>query len=130
MTSSEPSKCKRLAPGDTVMVDLRAELVAGEYVWQWNTTVHDAGGAQKARFRQSTLLGVPLSAASLRRRDATHVPTLGEDGEVDRHVLEAMAGGRSLGHIARELATRFPGRFSRLEAALEHVADLSVRYKV
>lgn len=72
---------------------------------------------------------MPLAAESLRRRAATHVPTLGEDGEVDRHVLEAMARGRSLGEVARELATRFPGRFSRFEAALDHVADLSVRYK-
>ena len=53
----------------------------------------------------------------------------GEDGEVNRHVLEAMAGGRSLGAIARELATRFPGRFSMFKETLDHVADLSVRYK-
>ena len=44
-------------------------------------------------------------------------------------VLEAMAGGRSLGAIARELATRVPGRFSMFKAARDHVADLSVRYK-
>ena len=118
-----------LEPGDQVVVDLRAELVVGEYVWRWNTTVTGADGEPRWRYRQSTLLGVPLSAASLRRRASTHVPMLGEDGEVDRHVLEAMAGGRSLGAIARELATRFPGRFSMFKAALDHVADLSVRYK-
>ena len=116
-------------PDDQVVVDLRADLVVGEYVWRWNTTVTGADGEPRWRYRQSTLLGVPLSAASLRRRASTHVSTLGEDGEVDRHVLEAMAGGRSLGAIARELATRFPGRFSMFKAALDHVADLSVRYK-
>ena len=110
-----------LEPGDQVVVDLRAELVVGEYVWRWNTTVTGADGEPKWRYRQSTSLGVRLAS--------THVSTLGEDGEVDRHVLEAMAGGRSLGAIARELATRFPGRFSMFKAALDHVADLSVRYK-
>ena len=116
-------------PDDQVVVDPRAELVVGECVWLWNTTVTGADGEPGWRYRQSTLLGVPLFAASLRRRASTHVPTLGEDGEVDRHVLEAMASGRSLGAIARGLATRFPGQFSMFKAALDHVADLSVRYK-
>ena len=98
-------------------------------MWRWNTTVIGANGESRWRDRQSTLLGVPLSAASVRRRATIHVPTLGEDGEVHRRVLEAMARGQSLGEIARELVTRFPGRFSRFEAALDHVADLSVRYK-
>ena len=66
-----------LEPGDQVVVDLRAELVVGEYVWRWNTTVTGADGEPRWRYRQSTLLGVPLSAASLRRRASTHVSTLG-----------------------------------------------------
>ncbi len=37
-----------------------------------------------------------------------------------------MATGRSLAEIARGVLTRFPGRF---QAALDQVADLSVRYK-
>ena len=60
---------------------------------------------------------------------STHVPVLGSDAAVDRHALGAMTDGRSLGDIARELLTRFPGRFRRFEAALDHVGDLSVRYK-
>ncbi len=91
-------------------VDLRAELVGGEYVWRWNTTVTGVDGESGWRCRQSTLLGVPLSAASLGRLASTHVPTLGE--------------------TARELLTRFPGWFSRFEAALHYVGDLSVRYKI
>ena len=87
------------------------------------------GGEPRWRYRQSTLLGVPLAAASLRRRTSTHVPTLGEDAEVDRHILDVMLNGTSLGEIARELLTRFPDRFDRFQAALDHVADLSVRYK-
>ena len=64
-----------------------------------------------------------------RRRASAHVPRLFEDAEVDPHLLGAMADGRSLGDIARGELTRFPGRFSRFQAALDHVADLSVRYK-
>ena len=125
------SRSVSLERGDHVTVDLRAELVTGAYVWRWNTTVRggSADSVPKASFRQSTLFGVPLSAASLGRRAATHVPTFGPDAEVDRHVLEAMADGRSLGAIAQALLTRFPGRFSRFEAALDRVGDLSVRYK-
>ena len=120
-----------LEQGDRVTIDLPAEFVAGEYVWRWHTTVR--GGSDdsvpKASFRQSTLFGVPLSAASLRRLATTHVPAFGPDAEVDRYVFEAMAGGRSLGEIAQELLTRFAGRFDRFDAALDRVGDLSVRYK-
>jgi hypothetical protein len=48
---------------------------------------------------------------------------------VDRFIFEAMATGRSLAEIARGVLTRFPGRFDRFQAALDQVADLSVRYK-
>ena len=119
----------RLLAGDLVAVDLRAELVGGEYVWRWDTSVTGSGGESRWRYRQSTLLGVPLSTVDLERRASTHVPTLGEAADVDSFILEAMTTGRSLGEIARELATRFPVRFRRFPAALEHVAALSVRYK-
>lgn len=118
-----------LEPGDRVGLDLRAELLSDQYVWRWNTTVTGADGEARRRFSQSTLFGVPLSVDSLRRRASTHVPVLGPDAAVDRHALGAMTDGRSLGDIARELLTRFPGRFRRFEAALDHVGDLSVRYK-
>jgi protein arginine N-methyltransferase 1 len=118
-----------LEQGDQVVVDLRADLVAGDYVWRWSTTATGSGGKTRWCHRQSTFQGLPLSADSLRRRAATYVPVLGPDAEMDRHVLEAMMGGRSIGEIAREVLTRFPGRFSRFEAALDHVGDLSVRYK-
>ena len=118
-----------LEAGDRLAVDLRAELVGGDYVWRWNTTVTGDDGATRSRYRQSTLLGVPLAAASLRRRASTYVPVLGPDAEMDRHALETMMCGRSLGETAREMMTRYPGRFTRFEAALDHVGDLSVRYK-
>ena len=119
----------RLLPGDLVTLDLRAQLVGVDYVWRWNTSVTGVGGESRWRFRQSTLLGVPLSADSLGRRASTYVPTLGDDAEVDRHVLDVMLSGASLGEIARALLTRFPHRFDRFQTALDHVADLSVRYK-
>ncbi len=118
-----------LEPGDHVAVDLRAELVGGDYVWRWATTATGSDGRPRWRCRQSTLQGVPLSPASLARRAASYVPVLGPDAEMDRDALEAMAGGGSLGEIARALLTRYPGRFSRFEVALDHVGDLSVRYK-
>ena len=54
---------------------------------------------------------------------------LGVDAEVDQQILDMMLSRTSLGEIARELLTRFPDRFDRFQAAQEHVADLSVRYK-
>jgi protein arginine N-methyltransferase 1 len=118
-----------LAPGDEVEVEICADLVGEDYVWRWSTTVTASDGRQpKARFRQSSFLGEPLSSAGLTRRHPEHVATLGDDGRVAAFVLGAMTGARSVGDIARELAGRFPAMFADQAAALAETASLVDRY--
>jgi protein arginine N-methyltransferase 1 len=116
-----------LSPGDRVRVELQARLVAGDYVWVWNSTIERAG-QPPVEFRQSTFLANPPSPARLRKRADGFRATLDHDGRIDAYVLGRMDGSATLGEIARELAERFPARFPTWEAALAHVGRLSEQY--
>jgi type I protein arginine methyltransferase len=50
--------------GDRVTLQIRADLVRGDYVWRWNTALN---GTQK--FDQSTFFGMPVACNSLRPPD-------------------------------------------------------------
>jgi type I protein arginine methyltransferase len=119
-----------LAADDAVTLKLSAHLVGEDYVWSWDTRIADRAGAErvKADFRQSEFFGAPLSPAKLRKRAASHVPELNEEGRIDRLILALMNDGKSLGDIARELSAQFPERFARWQDALTRVGELSVRY--
>lgn len=119
-----------LAVGDVVIVELRAALVCDDYVWSWKATVLDEGlnDRVKARFDQSTLYGIPLSAAQLHKRSASHVPALNEDGNIVSLTLDLMRVSLSLREIAERLLERFPARFPDWQRALAYVSDLSQRY--
>lgn len=112
--------------GDTIDIGLSAKLLGDRYFWQWKSRVL-SGGGERAAFSQSQFDSVPLVPEKLRRQAATHVPRLNEEGEIERFVLDRMAGARPLGDIARELADRFPARFARWQDALNHVGDLALR---
>ena len=118
-----------LDDGDRVSVSLRADLVGEDYVWSWESRVTGAAaGELKVEFRQSSFLGKPFSPESLRRVADSFRPALGEDGEIDRLVLQRMNGERSLGEIARELEERFPERFRTAREALTRAGELSEKY--
>ena len=119
-----------LAAGDLVTVDLEATLIGEDYVWGWKTCVLDQGqaGADKANFTQSTFFGTPLSPAQLKKRAASYIPTLNEDGRIVRFVLESMSNGVSLGEIARRVSVAFSVRYPRPQDALSHVAEMSRQY--
>jgi protein arginine N-methyltransferase 1 len=116
-----------LRPGDRVRAEIQARMVAGDYLWFWDSTVERAGEAP-VTFRQSTFaVGAP-SPERLRRRGDGYRAILGEDGRIDAFVLSRMDGETPLGQIARELQACFPGRFSTWEDALTRVGTLSERY--
>jgi ribosomal protein L11 methyltransferase PrmA/PRMT5 arginine-N-methyltransferase len=50
--------------GDRVTLQIRADLVRGDYVWRWNTALN---GTHK--FEQSTFFGMPVACNSLRPSD-------------------------------------------------------------
>lgn len=117
----------RLREGDAVEVDLQARHVGTEHVWVWNTVVRRADGG-RVEFRQSTFLSQPSTPRDLRKRAHDFVPALGEDGRIDRTVLEMMDGAATLEEIAREVQRRFPARFRTWEEALSRAGRLSQSY--
>jgi protein arginine N-methyltransferase 1 len=112
--------------GDSIAVRLRAALVGNDYTWQWS--VGGNGGTAASRVTQSTLHGVPLGPASLRKAAATYVPALNGQGTIDLFVLSRMQTATPLGEIARELLVRFPQQVKDWNAALGHVGELSRKY--
>jgi protein arginine N-methyltransferase 1 len=118
----------RLIHGDTLAVRITAVLVGEDYVWTWKTRITDETGARKANFHQSTFFGVPRSPESLARRSADHVPSLNEEGRLDRLILELLEQGMPLGRIADEVFAKFPGSLPTRARALDRVGDLSARY--
>jgi hypothetical protein len=113
-----------------VTVALRANLVADDYVWQWNSRVEARGGAPrpKARYHQSTFLAQPVAPDVLAKREAGFRPSLGDDGRLDSFMLALMNGDATLHEIAERTMSAFPGRFASVHAALAYVGELSVKY--
>lgn len=56
-----------VAAGDQINVRLQAQLIGDDYTWNWNTTI-SSQGKTIGSFKQSTLLGAPLSTSELRQR--------------------------------------------------------------
>lgn len=117
-----------LAAGDRVDVEIKANLVAGDYIYRWKTTVTGKNGQAKASFDQSTFKSRPRDMQALRKSSADFVPTLNPDGRIDHEILEAMDGGISLQVIANGLCERHPDRFADRTAAFDRVASLSSKY--
>lgn len=114
--------------GDILRTRLAVRLVKGNYVFRWDSRITAADGAVKARFEQSTFKSHPTSPTELRKASADYVPTLTEDGQVVRAVLEAMAGGQRVQDIADAMAARFPQRYKTAAKALDEVSRLSQKY--
>lgn len=113
--------------GDTIKASIKANLVHGEYVWRWDSQVIGALNPGKARiaFQQSDFFARPLAPAQLRKRSSAFIPSLGEEGEIDRHILNLMDGRNSIQEIARQVQKRFPGKFTSDQEALDRVGAVS-----
>lgn len=119
-----------IAAGDSIKLQIHADLVGDNYLWRWNTTVHGVNNPDvpKAEFSQSTLASVPLSLAGLQKRADDYVPELNGDGIVDREVLTAMSQQTPLGEIATRLTEQYPERYGDWTSALSHIGDLAQKY--
>lgn len=119
-----------LEVGDTISVNLQANLVGNDYIWRWNTCVlHQGDSSQvKASFQQSTFFATPLSPVQLRKTSSAYLPSLNEDGEIDRLILELMDEGIMLGDIASQVQTKFPTCFANWQDALTRVGSLAQKY--
>ena len=119
-----------LATGDTVSVEIDANLVGEDYIWRWNTFVLGQGQREpiKADFKQSTFYGMLLSQATLRKMAHNHHPNLNEEGQIDQFALSLMDGQTPLGEIAHRIMEKFPKHFAKWHDALSHVGNLSLKY--
>jgi len=120
----------KLNEGDRVGMALSARLVGGDYVWRCETRIFQPGDRSEptAHFQQSTLSGIPLSLETLHRRSAGYAPTLNEEGQIERFILESLDGRISLWELAGRLLEKFPNHFATRHAALNRVADCSQNY--
>jgi protein arginine N-methyltransferase 1 len=119
-----------LVTGDTVSVEIYANLVGEDYIWRWNTFVLSEGQRDhvKADFKQSTFYGMLLSQAALRKMAHNHNPDLNEEGQIDQFALSLMDGQTPLGEIAHRIMEKFPTHFAKWHDALSHVGNLSLKY--
>ncbi len=119
-----------LQTGDEAQVQIKANLVADDYIWSWQTVIREQGQAEsiKAQFQQSTFFGTPLSPQQLRKRASEFLPALNEEGQITQFVFSRMTGGISLGEIAAQLLAEFPSCFANHQEALTKVSVLSQSY--
>lgn len=117
----------RVETGTEIFVRLQANLVGEEYIWRWETKVNKDSNDAPC-FQQSTFLGANFTSHALRRRAADFVPTLSEEGQLDRWFLQSIDGKTSLQQMAQAAVRRFPGNFPRWEDALSRAAELARRF--
>lgn len=114
--------------GDRIEASIHADLVGEDYVWRWDTRLLAPAGDVKSVFRQTSLQGMSLSPGRLRRREARHVPGLGNAGRAQLAALELMEGDLTLDEIAERLWRRFPEEFADRREALDRAADLAEEF--
>jgi protein arginine N-methyltransferase 1 len=109
-----------VAPGEQLSVRLRSTHAGDDDIWAWDTT-HVATDGCSTMIRQSSLAGVLLDTDVLRESAPDAVPAATPVNDVYRSLLELTDGVRSNAEIARELRTRYAGRFAANADALRFV---------
>ena len=117
-----------LREGQSISVDLRADLVGKDYLWRWETDILPTDGERKIHFLQSSFEGANMSTESLRRHATDHIPVLTEEGEADRFLLQEMNGSATLEQIAAHAAAKFPKLYRRSEDAFQRAAELAQKF--
>jgi protein arginine N-methyltransferase 1 len=118
------------AKGDTITLDIRADLVNDQYLWRWHTCIHSGDDPQviKANYEQSTDLDSALESAVLHESVLNFRPSRSESGEIDHFILGMMDGGNTIDHIARGAQAKYPVRFKTQREAQYYVNGLSQDY--
>jgi protein arginine N-methyltransferase 1 len=103
----------KLEAGDVICINISAKLIDHDYIWSWSTNVYTYGNTNKIKvaFKQSSFFAIPFSLESLRKQEATYVPSLDKMGEVDLFLLSLMNGSNRLEEIAHLAIERFPDHF-------------------
>lgn len=104
-----------LTIGDTLTVRLDRPPFGD---WSWR--VSSAAGSR----RQSTMLSMPLTPATLEKAATTHRPSLSADGDAAQYVLSQCTGSSTVADIAANVRSRWPDRHRTVEDALRFVQRL------
>jgi protein arginine N-methyltransferase 1 len=117
-------------PNQTITVDLRADPIGGDYIWQWTTHTTSAASPEKIErlYHQSSLFNNVLGPERLKKMSDQHIPSLNEEGVVHMRALELMNNRWPLGQIAEAMAAEFPKRFPSSNDALGFVGELSAHW--
>ena len=111
-----------------ITVDVRADLIGDNYVWQWTTVANCSTTSDKIiRYHQSSFFNSVHSIQELEKRSDTYLPLLNQEGQTYKRALDLMQSGQRLGQIAKTISEEFPERFGTAEEALAFVGELSVR---
>jgi len=111
-----------------ITVDVRADLIGDNYVWQWTTVANCSTTSDKIIcYHQSSFFNSVHSIQELEKRSDTYLPLLNQEGQTYKRALDLMQSGQRLGQIAKTISEEFPERFSTAEEALAFVGELSVR---
>ena len=108
--------------GAPIDVALQAAPLGEMLVWRWSV----ASGNR--RVEANSLDGTPVRAGALALWNADHVPAAAVELEIDRAVLDAVDGRRTIGELAARLRARFAARFVDNDAAAQRVAQILARY--
>lgn len=117
-----------LREGDVCQISLGANLVCGQYIWQWELRLPAAEGRAEVHFHQSTFHGGVFAPSYLKKRASDYVPVLSETGLAQRWLMQNIDGQRSLEQIASEAAQRFPDIFRRVEDAFNRAAEIAEKF--
>jgi protein arginine N-methyltransferase 1 len=117
-----------LCQGEICSIELRAQLVGNDYVWQWETSLPNVAARKQVRFVQSSFHGSLFPPSMLRKRATGYVPVLSEAGLAERWILQAMDGKRALQDIAAEAARLFPHIFRRADDAFGLAAEIAEKF--
>ena len=113
------------------VIDVRMQVIPAETVVGWSVDIRGPDTTTvKGRFRQSTLNGMLLSRAELRRTKPSFVPRRTPRGDARLSVLTLCDSHRSLAEIEREMLRLHPDLFQSLGEAGAFVAEVVTRYSV
>jgi len=107
--------------GEKIDLALEAGPFGHEQVWSWRVV---AGGETR---EANSLAGLQLETEALLRWDPDRVPELEPELAIDRQVLTAIDGVKTLEEIADALLERFPDRFADVEQAQRRVLEVLQR---
>jgi len=118
------SHLRPVAAGETLDVTVAVHRTLPESIWSW--TVASRTGAWTET--HSTFKGALLGLGGTDLLGDARRPSLSDEGQMAREVLDAMDGNKNARELAAGLMTAFPGRFASLDEALPAVAKVLGRY--